>query len=213
MRASNLATLKRSQQTQVAALFSGMKTVRPLSNFVRIMPTTYARRDPLSFGNGSSRYSPLLLPSRPTQPFGLIYGTVNLATAGFEAIIRDRFNLLPSRIMRSLDYNRRSAVNFSTSPGSGLTLLDMTSGNAARYSVPTDVIRYSNHKSGQFFSEFVYTHLPDVDGLLYASRFTEALCVAVYDRAIPKLVSTAAPTQLTRRILAPTMGPWNVQVL
>lgn len=190
-----------------------MKTVRPLSNFVRIMPTTYARRDPLSFGYGSSRFSPRLLPSRPTQPFGLIYGTVNLATAGFEAIIRDRFNLLPSRIMRSLDYNRRSAVNFSTSPGSGLTLLDMTSGNAARYGVPTDVIRYSNHKSGQFFSEFVYTHLPDVDGLLYASRFTEALCVAVYDRAIPKLVSPASPTQLTRRILAPTMGPWNVQVL
>lgn len=213
MRASDLATLKKAQQPKVTALLSGLKTVRPVTNYVRIMRTPYAQKDPLSFGNASSRFSPRVLPSRPLQPFGLIYGTVNLATASFEAIIRDKFNLTPSRILRAADYSARSAVNFSTSPGNALTLLDMTNGNAVRYGVPTDVIRYSNHISGQFFSQFVYTHMPDVDGLLYSGRFTEALCVAVYDRAIPKLISPAAPTQLTRRILAPTLGSWNVQVL
>lgn len=213
MRASNLAALTKRQERQVEALFSGMKTVRPLSNFVRIMPTAYAVKDPLSFGKASSRFSPRVLPSRPTQPFGLIYGTINLATGGFEGIIRDSLDLRPARILRQAAYRPRSAVNFSTAPGNALTLLDMTGGNATRYGVPADVIRYSNHKSGQFFSEFIYAGFPDVDGLLYASRFTEALCVALYDRAIPKLVSPGAPTQLTRRILAPVMAPWNVQVL
>lgn len=213
MRASDLSTLNAAQKRQVAALFSGMKTVRPLSKFVRVMPTTYALRGPLSFGPATSRFSPRKLPSRPVQPFGLIYGTLNLETASFEAIIRDSFNLLPSRILRPVAYGAKSAVNFSTIPGSALTLLDMTSGNATRYGVPTDVIRYSNHKSGQFFSEFVYNNMPEVDGVLYSSRFTDALCIAVYDRAIPKLVSTGAPVQLTRRLLAPILGRWNVQVI
>lgn len=213
MRASNLATLNAAQKRKVAALFSGMKTVRPLSNFVRIMPTTYAKKDPLSYGPATSRFSPRKLPSRPNQPFGLIYGTINLETAGFEAIIRDSFNLLPARILRPVAYQPKSAVNFSTASGSALTLLDMTGGNASRYGVPTDVIRFSNHTSGQFFSEFVYNTMKDVDGLLYSSRFTEALCVAVFDRTIPKLVSPGSPTHLTRRILAPVMAPWNVQVL
>lgn len=88
----------------------------------------------------------------------------------------------------------------------------MTGGNATRYGVPTDVIRYSDHKSGQFFSEFVYDNMKDIDGLLYSSRFTEALCVAVYDRAIPKLISPGAPIPLSQKILAPVLGPWNVQV-
>jgi hypothetical protein len=214
VKASNLATLKAAQKRQVAALFSAMKTVRPLTNFVRIMPTSYAQKDQLGFGYGSSRFSARFLPSRTPQPFGLIYGAINLETAEFEAIIRDKFNLLPARILRQADYATKSAVNFSTAPGNALTLLDMTAGNAARYGVPTDVIRYSNHKAGQFFSEFVYANMTDVDGLLYTSRFTDALCVAVYDRAIkPKLVSPRGPMKLTQRLQAPIMAPWNVQVL
>nr|WP_234417199.1 RES domain-containing protein [Loktanella sp. Alg231-35] len=176
------------------------------------MPTTYAA-NPLSFGFGSSRFSPRHLPSRPTPPLGLIYGTVDVATGVFEAVIRDSFDIRPSRILRPANYNARSAVNFSTASGNALTLLDLTSGNAARFGVPSDVLRYSNHKSGQFFSEFVYAQMPDVDGILYTSRFTEALCVAIYDRGISKLTSGPGSTRLTRRLLAPVMAPWNVQVL
>jgi len=212
MRASNLSTLKAAQKRQVASLFSGMETVRSLSNFIRIIPTTYAQQNPLGYKPEKSRFSPRKLPSRPNQPFSLIYGTLNLETASFEAIIRDKFNLCSARIMLPVAYRRKSAVNFSTTPGSTLTLLDMTSGNTTRCGVPTDVIHSSNHKSGQFFSEFVYTNMPNVDGLLYSSRFTEALCVAVYDRAIPDLVSPTSPILLSRGILAPVLGPWNVQV-
>ena len=146
------------------------------------------------------------------MPFGLIYGTSDLATGCFETIIRDKFDITPTRILRSRDYSSRSAVNFSTLPANPLTLLDLTAGNAVRFGLPTDVIRYSDHEAGQYFSEFVYAELPDVDGLLYSSRFTELVCVAVYDRSIPKLVSSATAIGFNSSILAPLLAPWNVQV-
>lgn len=213
MKASALAKLNVAQRASVAALFSGMQTVRPLTNFVRIVPTVHAT-NPLGFGHGTSRFGPRHLPSRPTPPFGLIYGTVDLATAVFETIIRDSFNLKPVRILRKADYDYRSAVNFSSSGATTLTLLDLTLNNTARYGVPTDVTRYSHHKSGQFFSEFVHSEMPHVDGLLYSSRFTNQLCVAVYDRAIAtKLTASSAKPRLKRGLLAPILAPWNVQVL
>ena len=211
MSAFRLATLNREQTRSVVALFCGMKTARSITNFIRIIPTAYAST-PLSFGSGTSRFNPRFLSARPAPSFGLVYGTINLATACYEAIIRDSFDVLPSRILKPATYSNRSAVNLSTTPGTALTLLDMTSGNAARCDVPADVIRYSDYRAGQYFSEFVYAEMADVDGLFYPSRFTEMLCIAVYDRAIPKLVSAGSPVQLTRRIVAPIMASWNVQV-
>ncbi|MBO6727785.1 MAG: RES family NAD+ phosphorylase [Rhizobiaceae bacterium] len=189
-----------------------MRTSRPLANYVRVMPSVHVGT-PLGFGYGTSRFSPRLIPSRPQMPFGLIYGALDLSTACYEAIIRDSVDLTPGRILRKGDYDTRSAVNFSTRSGQSLDLLDLTGGNAVRYGVPTDVIRYSHHQAGQHFSEFVYSEMPDIDGLLYTSRFTETLCVAVYDRAIAKLTSPGAALKLNKAILAPVLAPWNVQVL
>ncbi len=211
MRASDLLKLNAAQKRSVAGLFGGLTTVRPLSNFIRVIPTANAAT-PLGFGNGTSRFSPRKLRSRPTPPFGLIYGTVDLATGVYETIVRDSLDILPSRIVRPLDYNTRSAINFSTRRGGGLNLLDLTAGNAARFGVPTDVIRYSNHKSGQFFSEFVHAEMPSIDGLLYTSRFTELVCVAVYDRALTKLVAAPTVPPLRKALLQPIMAPWNIQV-
>jgi len=212
VRASDLAKLNAAQRSAVSGLFNGLATARPLSNFVRVTSTVHAG-SPLGFGPGSSRFSPRRLASRPTPPFGLIYGTVDLATGVYETIVRDSLDIMPACIMRRADYRGWSAINFSTRAGSGLNLVDLTSGNAARFGVPTDVVRYSNHKSGQFFSEFVYANMPAIDGMLYTSRFTELLCVAVYDRAIPKLIAARTKPVLTKPILQPIMAPWNIQVL
>ena len=91
-------------------------------------------------------------------------------------------------------------------------MADLTNGNAARYGVPTDVIRYSDHAAGQHFSEFVHSHMPDVDGILYCSRLTERPCIAIYDRAVRKLSSPAPASPLTRATLAPMLGSWNIRV-
>ena len=109
------------------------------------------------------------------------------------------------------DCSSPDAVNISTSPGEAWTLLDISHGNAARFGVPTDVIRYSRHTDGQHFSEFVYSAMPAVDGFLYSSRLTEQTCIAIYDRACSKLTARS-PIPLTRSLLIPVLRPWNVSV-
>ena len=101
--------------------------------------------------------------------------------------------------------------NVSTSPGLTVALLDLTGGNAMRCGVPADVIRYSVHTDGQHFSEFVHANMPTVDGFLYSSRLSECHCVAIYDRALYK-IAAGSPMPLTRSVLTPTLGPWNVSV-
>jgi len=217
--AATLGTLSKVRVAEVVTLFQGMRVTRTLSNFVRVMGTTYATINPLkpaygplSFGDGPSRFSPVhpITGAKPT--FGLIYGAADLASASYEAIVRARFDLNKSRILMPVDYRTRSAVNFSSSQGQTLNLLDMTRGQAIRAGVPTDVIRYSNHNAGQHYSEFVYKHMKNIDGFLYDSRFTEILCVAVYDRALSKLIASPLPLPLTQSILTPTMASWNISV-
>lgn len=142
--------------------------------------------------------------------FKVIYGASDLATACFEAIIRDRFDLNPARVVMPPDYGTRCAVNISTVPGQTVTLLDLSRGNAVRSGVPTDVTRYSNHSDGQHFSEFVHRQMPYVDGFLYSSRFTDLPCVAIYWRALGKLTTGPAPVRLRRGILRAALSPWNV---
>lgn len=75
-------------------------------------------------------------------------------------------------------------------------------------------MRSSNHNEGQRLSEFVYRHMPHVDGFLYSSRFTDAVCVAIYRRrrTVEKLVSDAMPQALTKPLLTHVLGPWNINV-
>ena len=156
-----------------------------------------------------SRFSPL--PANAGL-FGVLYLAQDLATGSYETIVRDRFDLDPFRILVNSDYAGRVAANVSTCPEATIALADLTNGNAARYGVPTDVIRYSDHAGGRHFSEFAHGHMPDVDRILYRSRLTERPCIAIYDRAVRKLSSPAPASPLTRGILAPTLGSWNIRV-
>lgn len=82
-------------------------------------------------------------------------------------------------------------ATFSSERQEVLNLLDLTKGKATLYAVPTDIIRSSDHTDGQHFSQFVYKNMPDRDGLLYSSRFTDEGCVALYfKRAIAQIVAS-----------------------
>ena len=79
----------------------------------------------------------------------------------------------------------------STEP---LALVDLRADGPVRMGAPTAVIHDAHHAAGRALSAVVYGDLPDVDGILYPSRFTTETCVAVFDRAIHKLQATdAAP--------------------
>ena len=118
-------------------------------------------RAPLGFSGGPSRFSPLQRDPGQNPLFGIIYLAENLATGLHETLIRDRFDLNPSRILRPTDYSDRVAVNISTSSEQTPTLRDLTGGNAVRYGVPGDVIRYSVHADGRILlSSFMQTCPP-----------------------------------------------------
>ena len=195
---------------QVVQLFNGLQTTRPVLNYVRVMTRRYSNT-PFSFSGGPSRFSPLAPNQGQNGLFGIIYVASDLATAVYESLIRDRFDLSPSRSLVPTNYLAHDAVNISTSTGQSVTLLDLSHGNAVRCGVPTDVIRYSMHTDGQYFSEFVHGAMPTVDGLLYDSRLTERPCIALFDRAHHKLTSES-PMPLTQSLLTSSLRPWNVTV-
>ena len=224
MNAAGLNALRRNskQARQIENLLSGLQTTRPVTNFVRVMGTSWATKNTirvgtksaqLSAGTGPSRFSPVNAGKTKRSKFKILYGAADLATASYEAIIRDRFDLDPARVLTPADYKTKCAVNVSTQPDQPLTLLDLTSGNAIRSGLPTDVIRYSNHQDGQHFSEFVYRQMPYIDGFLYSSRFTNIACIGVYWRTVPKLTSGPKPLVLTRPILGAVLAPWNIAVM
>ena len=211
----NAISRNSSQCQGIANLLSGLRINRPVVDFVRVMSRSHTGSSQvtgLSTSNGPSRFSPVNAGTAANPKFSILYGARDLATASYEKIIRDRFDLDPSRVLVPSDYRRLCAVNFSTQAGQQLALLDLRSGNAIRYGVPTDVICYSNHRDGQHFSEFVYKEMPFVDGILYSSRFTQIDCVGIYDRGVHKLTSAAGQSVLTKSILATALGQWNISV-
>lgn len=208
MNAAKLATLSAADRIRVVRLFDGLKTRRPVSNYIRVL--RHASLAPLGVSRGPSRFSSLPAGIGRGLRFGIIYVAADLATALYEVVIREHFDMKPSRILTPSDYGARVAANISSIQT--LTLLDLTDGNAVRYGVPTDVIRYSVHTDGQHFSEFVYANMPVVDGLLYRSRLTERHCIAIYDRGCVQLRVDWGPQPLTRALLAPALASWNVVV-
>ena len=210
MTVSTLAKLAPAHRRQVVNLFHGLQTTRPVLNFVRVLQRIHSPC-PLSFSGGPSRFSPLPPNQGSSGLFGVVYLANDLATAVCETLIRHRFDLNPSRILMPPEYINHDAVNISTLAAHAVTLLDLSQGNAVRYGVPADVIRYSVHTDGQHFSEFVHGEMPTVDGFLYDSRLTGRPCIAVYDRACQKLTA-APPMPLTQPILASTLRPWNLNV-
>ena len=110
----------------------------------------------------------------------VIYGAQGLDTAFYESVVRNRFDIEPNRSLGSTSYAPKSAASFSTENSHLLNLLDLTNGRETCFGVPTDVIRSSDHRDGQYFSQFVFYNMLDVDGFIYASRYTEQECVALY---------------------------------
>ncbi|MCY4153470.1 MAG: RES domain-containing protein [Aestuariivita sp.] len=190
MNAADLNALRRNskQAKQIENLLSALQTVWPVMNFVRVTEATWATKNtiqigtksaPLSTSTGPCRFSPVNYGKTKRPKFKILYGVADLATAAYEAIICERSDLDQVRALTPSDHRTKCAVNVSTHAGQTLTLLDLTSGNAIRSGVPTDVIRYSNHTDGQHFSEFIYHQMPYIDRFLYSSRFTKNTCVGI----------------------------------
>jgi len=78
-----------------------------------------------------------------------------------------------------------------------LHILNLTGNNPLSVGIPSAVLRNTNHRSGRAFARNLYNHRPDIDAVLYPSRFNTALCIAVFDRAVSK-IEAISKVQLDR---------------
>lgn len=159
---------------------------QPIS-FLRVMPSDKIAT-PLGMGYGHSRFS------SPSRMFQLVYIARDLATAIAETIVRDRFEGASDRVLDESEIEEWAIAEVTALVP--LTVLDLRTAGLLRLGVSTDAARGKAHREGQELSEAVYGAYA-IDGVLYSSRLTAGDCLAVYDRAVVNLKSTAA-VQLLR---------------
>ena len=119
-------------------------------------------------------------------------------------VVRDRFEGKQRRYLYRPQLETLVASEIST--GRALQLVDLTGAAAYELGVDTDAKAARDHAKGQRFAEALHRDT-DVDGMLFSSRLTGALCAAIFDRAAAKLSATtpvalpmvgALPAELTR---------------
>jgi RES domain len=172
------------------------------SCYLRVLPSVHMAT-PLGMRFGSSRFS------SPDNAFRLVYIAHDVATAIAETIIRDRFEGAGDRVLDETEIEKWAVAEVAAT--STLTVLDLRTTGLLRLGVSTDAARGKAHLEGRKLSEAIYGAYA-VDALLYSSRLTAANCLAVYDRAVPKLNSTAAVPLLRHPDLIPALNSIGVKV-
>ncbi len=74
-----------------------------------------------------------------------------------------------------------------------LRLVDLTGDCGLRMGVPSDVVGASDQTLARHWSVGFHSHPERPDGVYYPSRLNEERCIALYDRALMKLETTATP--------------------
>lgn len=161
-----------------------VKAVR-FSGFPRVIRKIFAAT-PLGLSSGPSRFS------SPSGAFRVLYAAEDFRTALAEAVIRDRFVGRTRRYIgeKTLDARAVTVIDVVRP----LQLLDIRGQTAYDLGIDTD------------------TAQAPVDGILYDSRLTKTVCVAVYERAITAL-NASKPVGLVRHAeLVPELRRLNVIV-
>jgi hypothetical protein len=172
--------------------------------YLRLTPLRFAAT-PLGMGFGETRFA------SPSQAFRLLYTARTLVTAIAETIVRDRFVGRAARRLTEEEIEGWGVVAVTaTEP---LSLLDLRTTGAVMLGIPTNAVRGKAHGTGRRFSEALYRGFPELDGILYPSRLTNDLCIAVYDRAVAKLEAGVVRPVIRQARLVPALAALNVTVL
>lgn len=155
-----------------------------LSGWPRIIPAAHSKT-PAGAGFGASRFS--------GPSFHVLYAAEDFSTAFAEAVVRDRFEGKQRRYLYRPYLETLMATTISSQP---LQLIDLTGGGAYELGIDTDASRARGHGGGRLFALFIYT-ATDLDGILFDSRLTSRRCVAIFDRALPR-VTGSDPIELVR---------------
>lgn len=173
-----------------------------ISAFVRILRTRHADQ-PKGLGPGPSRFS------SPTGLFRVSYAAQDFPTALAEAVVRDRFVGRQRRFIGWSTLAARSVTLIGTTIP--LTVLDARGAAAYTLGVDTNAVRGRVHDQGQMFSEWLHAEA-DFDGLLYDSRLTGRACIAIYERALPKIEASPPQPLFAHADLVPELQRLNIVV-
>lgn len=177
--------------------------VRPRA-YLRLTLTKFAAT-PLGMGYGETRFA------SPSNAFKVLYIAETLVTGVAETIVRDRF---VGRAKRRLTEEEIEAWGVTeVDANAPLSLVDLRTTGLVQLGVPTNAVRGKAQGPGRRFSEALYTLIPAVDGILYPSRLTNDVCIAVYDRAVTKLNAGAVHPVILQAGLVPALEALNVTVL
>jgi hypothetical protein len=187
-----------------AAIVERLTTNLSLRAWLRLTPTKFAGT-PIGMGYGEIRFE------IPTKSFKVLYLARNLVTCVAETIVRDRFVGKARRRLTREEIEAWGIVEIAANPP--LSLLDLRATGPVQLGIPTNAVRGKAHRSGRLFSETLYARCPWVDGILYPSRLTNDVCIAVYDRAATKHVAGEVYPVIRQRGLVPALAELNIEVL
>ena len=141
---------------------------------------------PLGFGLGESRFSD---PRRraPSGKFGVLYLGTTARVCFLEAVLRDRRDGAVGELPLSLDELERR-LYADVEVAGALRVVDLRGDGSVRMGVPSDVARAARQTLARAWSVAFHEHPEAPDGILYPSRLNGEANLAVYGRAVPKLM-------------------------
>lgn len=142
--------------------------------------------DPVGYGKNATRFSD---PRRrkPDNRFGVLYLGATLKVCFLETIVRDQRDGvvgdvgIEERELTDRYYSELQVRN-------ALRLINLDDDGAVRMGIPTDVLRGRGQALARKWSLAIYDHPAAVDGILYPSRLNNQTNIALYDRAVGKIV-------------------------
>ena len=184
-------------------LLSQVREIQP-AGFHRIVRSEY-RDDPLGARPAATRFGD------PAHRYSVLYAAETPACALWEAVLRDRFAGGAQRRLPRSDIDERVvAVLRSAEP---LMLVDLRRDGAVRIGASPSVVRDPRHAEGQGLSQATYNVAPEVDGFVYPSWHTAENCIAIFDRAIPKLAVEDVMPLAEHSGLLPALDRYGVTLL
>ena len=168
-----------------AAATLDLAHVAPGAVFGRIYREAFP--DPLGFGKSRSRFSD---PRRRAEAnrFGVLYLGSSLKVCFLEAVLRDdRDGVVGDYLMDETELDTRRYAEVKVREA--LKLIDLRGDGPVRMGVPSDVPRGSKQTLARRWSAAFHEHPKQVDGIIYPSRLNGETNLAIYDRAIGKLLA------------------------
>jgi hypothetical protein len=163
--------------------------------YLRVTPIAH-RATPLGMGFGKTRFA------SPTDAFKLLY---------IAAVIRDRFEGATARELTAGELAGWGAAEVSAQIP--LRLLDVRTAGCFLLGVSTDITGAKAQDEARQFGQAVFDQT-DLDGILYLSRLTRRICVAVYDRAVASKLEAGPVHELeTLTALVPALSALRVVLI